>query len=760
MSLHFIHTKVVLVDQWLLQIFLFFWQKSGYKTLIVDFDLEAPGLEYFFSDYINIEDIKFKKGIIDYFFELQDKQKLKLSWKSLITGIKIPEINQKIDLITAGNRNKDYFSKVRSFNIERLYEKSGFVIEDIRNKWKNDYDFILIDSRTGITDFGGICTIHLPDFMLLFYTANEQNIDGIIDVYNKASNGIKNLPLDRASLLSIPILSKFDSSEEFKISQSWINESANKLSKLVYNWLPKSINLREFVEFTKIPYIPYFSFGEKLAIIEQGTKDPAGIGYSYETLSAIIAGKFQSIEKILTNREEYIRSQNKTLLFEQISKSLFSKIFISYVHEDNYIAEKFYDKLLRAGFEPWIDTHNILPGENWQQSVTKAIENTDIFIVLLSKNSIGKKGLFQKEIKIALELLQSRIDKDVFIIPIKLENIVIPSNLSEIQYLDFSNNIDWDKLLKSIKPTFKEDNIMKKKNIVERWLDLLEEGNEIKIKRQINIHKENINKCFDFILELNKNAAPHNLIRNFWNSIDTICIQLITLIEYDIKKYKENLLDLIYHAYELTAGPKSIHSSDYPKGKQADIWNGLLARIYLVGAFSLKHGKYDFINNLIKVNPRWNKYWSKRYWARHALTMNARARQNSRSKEGLVSIANNIINEIFWIEGEFETGSDDTLEYMCSFDFIQCIIVLYEDKSVDSCYPSFGQFYNWHLDNTLRDIVSKNNIYHAIQNIPDKDIAEILKILDDYAGEVFRAFSGWDTNSYPDEVKEFMAKNK
>ena len=63
-----------------------------------------------------------------------------------------------------------YFNKVRSFDVQDFYLKKGggYFIETLRTEWKSLYDFVLIDSRTGITDIGGICTIQLPDILILF----------------------------------------------------------------------------------------------------------------------------------------------------------------------------------------------------------------------------------------------------------------------------------------------------------------------------------------------------------------------------------------------------------------------------------------------------------------------------------------------------------------------------------------------------------------------------------------------------------------
>lgn len=731
--------------------------KLGYKTLIVDWDLEAPGIEYFFNDYIDLKEIVKKEGILDLLLKIQNKEIKKLNWKPYSTKISIAGIKQNIDLITSGKKGKDYFSNIRRLEIDKLYEVSGFELESLREEWKNIYDYILIDSRTGITEFGGICTIHLPDILILFFIANEQSLKGIIDVYKKASEGRKNLPFDRTSLISFPILSKFDSSEEFKISQYWITESSNRLKSIFYNWLPKTINTRDFIEFTKIPYIPYFSFGEKLAVIEQGTVDPASIGYAYETIAAIIADSLQSIEEIFENRDEFIRSKNKELMFDRIIKKTHSKIFISYSQEDKYIAEKFFNKLKKEGFEPWLDVKSIKPGEDLQNSIDKAIQKTDLFIVLVSKNIIQDERV-KKEIQVALNIAQRKLDKEIFVLPIKIDNSEVPNTLSNFKYLDFSRSIDWDKLLLSVYPTFEEDQKEKHKLIEDKWLDLLEEGNDIKIKRQIYNQKNSIFRNFFEILELDGIQAPKSLSLNFWNSIDNILIQLLSLIKYDIKHYRSNLIDLLYYAYELAAGPNPKEFSDYPEGKQSEIWIGIIIRIYLIGAIALKNGKYEIVKDLIKIRPKWNKYWSKRYWIKHASVMYSRSKKVE-DKEGLVALSNKSITNIHWAQLYFEKGTDLTIEYLCSFDLFQCILALHDSKETSSCYPSFGQFYTFRLDNTFIDIVKKKNSYAIVSDIPDNELAKILLELNKYASEEYFLAGGWDSDSLPEEVLEFIDAN-
>ncbi|NJN66854.1 MAG: AAA family ATPase [Chloroflexaceae bacterium] len=244
----------------------------GYRVLIVDWDLEAPGLEYFFKDFLDMKLVAQKTGIIDLLSQISQGSQgsqgshhgddeapaeTEVNWNDSLVKIDLAGGQTTLHLLTAGSRSDDYFRHLRNLDLHTLYEAGGGVaIERLRNEWKEAYDFVLVDSRTGITDIGGICTIQLPDILVLLFMATEQSLQGVIDVAKKASRSRWNLPFDRMSLISLPIAGKFDSGEEFQISQEWLNRFASTLKGIYENWLPTAVSVRDFLEVTKIPYIP------------------------------------------------------------------------------------------------------------------------------------------------------------------------------------------------------------------------------------------------------------------------------------------------------------------------------------------------------------------------------------------------------------------------------------------------------------------------------------------------------------------------
>ena len=118
------------------------------------------------------------------------------------------------------------------------------------------------------------------------------------------------------------------------------------------------------------------------------------------------------------------------------------KIFISYACQDIMIAEKIYHYLKDKEYNVWIDIHNLMPGENWQNTIIKEINESSVILVILSENSVTKVGYFQRELFEAIERSKYFPNNKVFIIPIKLDSTSIPVELKHIHYLDVSKSLD------------------------------------------------------------------------------------------------------------------------------------------------------------------------------------------------------------------------------------------------------------------------------------------------------------------------------
>ncbi len=106
------------------------------------------------------------------------------------------------------------------------------------------------------------------------------------------------------------------------------------------------------------------------------------------------------------------------------------KVFISYAREDIDTAEKLYNDLKVAGMTPWLDGYELLPSQNYKQAVNRAIRDSDYFIALFSDNYVNKRGMFQRELNLAFDILEEFPRGATFIIPVRLDDCNLPNEIS------------------------------------------------------------------------------------------------------------------------------------------------------------------------------------------------------------------------------------------------------------------------------------------------------------------------------------------
>jgi hypothetical protein len=120
------------------------------------------------------------------------------------------------------------------------------------------------------------------------------------------------------------------------------------------------------------------------------------------------------------------------------------KIFLSYAREDLVAARELFVHLNRyPGVDVWFDKESLIAGERWEQAIRKAIRESRYFILLLSEKSVAKKGYYQKEVRLALEILDEYPDDEIFLVPVRVDNCAPRlERLNSLQYVDLFPNIE------------------------------------------------------------------------------------------------------------------------------------------------------------------------------------------------------------------------------------------------------------------------------------------------------------------------------
>jgi hypothetical protein len=120
------------------------------------------------------------------------------------------------------------------------------------------------------------------------------------------------------------------------------------------------------------------------------------------------------------------------------------QVFIAYAAEDFPAARRLCEALRLAGCSPWLDKEKLLAGQNWPRAIERAIEVSDVFVACFSRRSVVKRGMFQQELRHALECARRRPLDDSFVLPVRLEACSVPGSIAgHLQYVDLF--ADWGK---------------------------------------------------------------------------------------------------------------------------------------------------------------------------------------------------------------------------------------------------------------------------------------------------------------------------
>jgi tetratricopeptide (TPR) repeat protein len=125
-------------------------------------------------------------------------------------------------------------------------------------------------------------------------------------------------------------------------------------------------------------------------------------------------------------------------------------IFLCHASEDKPHVRDLYRRLQNDQLRPWLDEEDLLPGQNWQVEIPKAVRRSHVVVVCLSRKSINKAGYLQKEIKLALDVLDEQPEGIIFIIPARIEPCEVPQTLRHLQYVDLFAEHGYGKLKQSL----------------------------------------------------------------------------------------------------------------------------------------------------------------------------------------------------------------------------------------------------------------------------------------------------------------------
>lgn len=299
------------------------------NLILIDWDLEAPGLHYYFG--YSDEELREAPGLIDY---LEDfKTEIRAGKKGKIPHIenylisppkRIQQIikNGSIKILTCGKTDHNYSLRVQEFDWNMFYKEDyGFeIIETLKLHVKQQSDVALIDSRAGQADIGTTSTIQFPDAVVMFFTSNKQSVEGT----ERVANIIKSHPFRKQQGmpdLRIFLVPSRVFPEEDRFNK-WLDEVAIPMQqRLIKGKIldprdqPKG--LRECI----LGIDPRFTFDESLPALDN--KIVSRLKDSYEDLAQAICDLHAGRDLWSTHPPDFITEtkNNREALLHQLNEA-------------------------------------------------------------------------------------------------------------------------------------------------------------------------------------------------------------------------------------------------------------------------------------------------------------------------------------------------------------------------------------------------------------------------------------------------------
>ena len=126
------------------------------------------------------------------------------------------------------------------------------------------------------------------------------------------------------------------------------------------------------------------------------------------------------------------------------------KVFLCHAHSDKDTVKALYDRLTQDGVDAWLDKEKLLPGQDWEFEIRKAVHEADVVVVCLSKQ-FNQAGFRQKEVRLALDTAMEKPAGEIFIIPARLEECDTLETLTKWHWVDMFGEEGYAKLVSALK---------------------------------------------------------------------------------------------------------------------------------------------------------------------------------------------------------------------------------------------------------------------------------------------------------------------
>ncbi|MFG2043287.1 FxSxx-COOH system tetratricopeptide repeat protein [Dactylosporangium sp. NPDC048998] len=411
---------------------------NGHRVLAVDWDLESPGLHRYFHPFLLDKELRNSPGVIEMLTEfvtaaLQPDRDDDLEWIDEQAQVLDHAVSLEwafpggggIDLLPSGRQNRSYAPAVSTFDWPKFYDRlpGAAFIDALARNMREHYDYVLIDSRTGLSDAAGVCTVLLPDTVVNCFTLSIQSVDGAVAVSESIRQQRRGRPIR-----FLPVLMRVEDAEQVKLDIGR-DHARQRFRPFLEHRSPDEAN--RYWGDVEVPYKPYFAYEEILATFAERPRLETSLLAAFERLAGVLTdGAVREMPAI-----DEAKRRHWLFEFERPRPSSASDVLISYAAVDRMWAEWIQQRLIDAGMRVALHDIDSVTGQHFTTELERRLATVGRTLVLLSKDYVSSPQAAQ-----LWQLLDSRAAAGApAVVPIRLDSTRLAPPFTERLPVDLAN---------------------------------------------------------------------------------------------------------------------------------------------------------------------------------------------------------------------------------------------------------------------------------------------------------------------------------
>lgn len=371
--------------------------RRGARVLMIDFDLEAPGIEQYFQ--IPQPAARRHAGLLDLLLGFKQSMSVGAGDESFrdIDRFILPVYERlpgggKLDLMPAGQRDDQaqlerYALGVRTFDWQDFYYnwEGELFFEWLRGVLVPErYDLVLVDSRTGVTEMGGICAYQLAEIIIMMCAANHQNLRGTQNVARDFTSP-RVLELRNNRPLQIVVVPA-----RIEQRRPELLAEFNKRFETVFGkYLPDTLRQAGlgFGELA-VPYEPHYAFEERVLTDPASAGTREAIATSFQRLAdalTLLAEPGTPLAKLAPGvaqaqgpREQPVQAQ-----YDATTRFAGYDVHLIATAEDRRTAEALARALGYSGLRVFTDVLEAVPPSEWRRRSETILFHTKACVLVI-----------------------------------------------------------------------------------------------------------------------------------------------------------------------------------------------------------------------------------------------------------------------------------------------------------------------------------------------------------------------------------------